>query len=227
MLGIATIATVVILVISAILAISLAITPKMNEIGGVAEEAPGRYNQVFARGPNRFNTIQLWPKIWDIDGTHPPVQGTSGTDGQWVRTTLQFAVATNDEIAYVDFTIPADYNEGENELWLALLVNADDTDNTHHGDWDGVVRRIPFSAADSEDCELVDPGAWGTYWTGLTVAQELTDDTPNEAYGVLLDLSVVSWKKCDMAQIAIFNDVSASDLGNEPLVHNAFALARR
>lgn len=183
----------------------------------------GRLSALFGpEGPGAWNIIQLPTKLWDPDGTAPYTGAVTGTNGAWRKTTLQFARVTADDIGYIDFTLPPDYNVEANKLHLYLLINANDTTNTHKSRWDGTVRRVPFQKADSDGCALADAAG-----TALTQVDVLTDDTPNESYAVKLDLSVLNFEPLDWVEVQVFQAVAGCDLGADPYVHNAFALYRR
>lgn len=184
----------------------------------------GMVNQAFGTEiPSGWGLIPLWPKIWDVDDSNGATAAVTGTSGQWMRTTLQFAITSADDIAYVDFPLPPDYNESENDLYLCMLINVDDGTAAHHSDWDGTVRRVPTREPDSDGCELADAAG-----SGLTLVQQTTDDTAKEVYSVKLDLGgVLQFRRLDWVQVHVFCDQSAVDVTATPYVHMAYAIYKR
>jgi hypothetical protein len=169
--------------------------------------------------PAGYGIIPLPAINWSPDGTKGATKAVTGTSEQWMNTTLKFQKDTENDWAFIDFYIPPDFSTDENLLKLYLLVNCNDTNKAHKGDWNGTVRRVPVQRNESDDCVVADAAG-----TAFTANVQVTDDTALEVYTVEIDLGgKLDFKHLDLVQFMLYYDIAGSDLGADPYIHSAFA----
>jgi hypothetical protein len=147
---------------------------------------------------------------WALDGTNPPTVELFGTDGSCVMWTLGFDAdggSSGDDVAYLTFPCPDDYETDSMELyfyWLHLDDNGATTDSV---EWVGAVNAV----ADGED--IMAAG------TAMTAVYDMASAADSALYIVNLDPEVEAIVAGDLITIEISVDESDSQLDSGELAH--------
>jgi len=138
-----------------------------------------------------------------------PSANSAGVTNQNFFRTLTFDAdggTTGDDIAYLTFVCPDDYETDSMELYLYWFHLDDDGAAADEVTFDGTVNAI----ADAEDCL----GAG----TGMTAVADVAASSDSALYIVNLDPEVETITAGDLVVIQIFVDESASSLDSGELV---------
>jgi len=191
-----------------------------------------RFLHMFKRTPAAYGLIQLDMQLWTVDGTNGATYAAdTGTDGKQQHPTLTFAYQTADDLAFIRFVMPPDYNKEQGEIKLMLYWYESGTDNTKKAVWAGTVHRAPAGESVASGSDYAGNAKLDTAGTAFTSVSSYSDGSANEISCATIDLTTsavgAAVEPLDLVFVKLFNDVSEDSLGATPVVCGAALLYSR